>query len=274
MLSTAHLEMLAPTAPKFVATLGEDGWPNVVPVLSVCAGQEPSQLLFGEFMINKTRRNLEADPHLVILVMTQDLRYYAVRGSLVAFQRAGPAFDLVSSQPLFRYNPYTGLRTVGIVRVEEASPVRRLSAAGVAASFLWRRLSAAGMAPSALGRRLQAPGRGGREAPAWPPPVREKFARLKALKVLAWRGEHGYPVVVPDPAMIPSRGALLLRAGGGLTVGTLAAAAVLTADPVAYQVKGHLAAGQPFARLEVTRIYSACPPLPGELIWRADGCRR
>lgn len=264
MLTPAHLELLGLNTPKFLATLGPDGRPNVVPVLSISPGDDPGVLLFGEFMINKTRRNLEANPRLAVLVVSQDLAFFTVRGRLVDFRRSGPEFDRVSSQPLFRYNPYTGLRSVGIMQVERASEIGHLSAAAVVLSVLVRRLRAATAA-----RAVHAEGK----TTPFPRPVREKFSRLKALKVLAWAGEDGYPRVVLDPGMVPGGPGLVVHPGSRLPGGIPLAAAVLTPDPVAYQVKGRLAGdgGSTGARwLHVTEVYSACPPLPGELIWREE----
>ena len=62
-----------PRVPKFLATRDAEGVPNVVPVLSLEAVDERT-IIFGEMMIWKTRRNLEADARLSILVLTPDLR--------------------------------------------------------------------------------------------------------------------------------------------------------------------------------------------------------
>jgi len=53
------------------------------------------------------------------------------------------------------------------------------------------------------------------------------------------------------------------------TPGSLVAAAVLSMEPVAYQVKGDFAGlraglGRRFGVIDVRESYSACPPLPGE----------
>ena len=57
----------------------------------------------------------------------------------------------------------------------------------------------------------------------------------------------------------------------GLAPGTAIAAAVLTLEPVAYQVKGTFAGlrrslGQSVGVIDVREAYSACPPLPGQLL--------
>ena len=103
-------------APKFLATRDADGVPNVVPVLSLEAVDERT-IVFGEMMIWKTRRNLEADPRVSILVLSPDLRTWTVRGRFVEFQRSGPYFDHVASNESARYNPYGSYRSAGVIEV-------------------------------------------------------------------------------------------------------------------------------------------------------------
>ena len=57
----------------------------------------------------------------------------------------------------------------------------------------------------------------------------------------------------------------------GVAPGTTIAAAVLTLEPVAYQLKGAFAGmrrslGQAFGVIDVREAYSACPPLPGQAL--------
>ena len=78
--------------PKFLATRDADGVPNVVPVLSLEAFDERT-VVFGEMMIWKTRRNLETDPRVSILVLSPDLRTWTIRGRFLEF---------VAQRPLLR----------------------------------------------------------------------------------------------------------------------------------------------------------------------------
>jgi hypothetical protein len=214
--------------PKFLATRDADGVPNVVPVLSLEAVDERT-IVFGEMMIWKTRRNLEADPRVSILVLSSDLRAWTVRGRFVEFQRSGPYFDHIASEESARYNPYGSYRSAG------------------------------------------------RPQPVMPVQVREKFDRLKAAKALAIVDASGHPDCLPGlPLLTAGRGRLVFGGGAardlsGVAPGTTIAAAVLTLEPVAYQVKGTFAGlrrslGQVLVVIDAREAYSACPPLPGQLL--------
>jgi hypothetical protein len=249
-------------APKFLATRDADGVPNVVPVLSLEAVDEQT-IIFGEMMIWKTRRNLEADPRISVLVIAPDLRAWTVRGLFREFQRSGPHFDLVASREGARYNPYGSYRSAGVIEVLDVTRVQRLSQRNLLLDTARCRL---------LARRLP---REPATLPVMPAQVREKFRRLKAAKALAFVDGSGHPDCLPALALTAAgRGRLLFsgpaaRESVGFAVGTMLAAAVLTAEPVAYQVKGAFAGlrrsfGQPVGVIDVREAYSASPPLPGQ----------
>jgi hypothetical protein len=250
--------------PKFLATRDADGVPNVVPVLSLEAF-DAWTIVFGEMMIWKTRRNLEADPRLSIMVVSPDLRAWTVRGRFVEFRRSGPHFDRVASNEGARYNPYGSYRSAGVIEVAEGARTWRFSRIGLLLGAVRLRLLARGLS---------------RDAPmplAMPLQVQGKFARLRAAKSLAVIDAAGHPDCLPAlPLATAGRGRLACggaaaRYLAGLAPGTNVAAAVLTQEPVAYQVKGTLAGvrrslGQALGVIDVREAYSACPPLPGQLL--------
>ena len=251
-------------APKFLATRDADGVPNVVPVLSLEAVDERT-IIFGEMMIWKTRRNLEADPRLSILVLSPDLRAWTVRGRFVGFQRSGPYFDRVASDESARYNPYGSYRSAGVIEVLGMTRISQSSQLGLLLATLRCRLPARGLP------------RDGRTSAPMPIQVQDKFDRLRAAKALAVIDASGHPDCLPGlPLVTAGRGRLLF--GGtaahdlaALAHGAAVAAAVLTMEPVAYQVKGIFAGmrrslGQAFGVIDVREAYSACPPLPGQLL--------
>jgi hypothetical protein len=249
-------------APKFLATRDADGVPNVVPVLSLEAVDERT-IVFGEMMIWKTRRNLEADPRVSILVLSPDLRAWTVRGRFVEFQRSGPYFDHIASKESARYNPYGSYRSAGVIEVLGGSRTSQLSQLSLLLDTARCRLLARGLS------------RHGRTPPAMPVQVQEKFGRLKAAKALAVVDASGHPDCLPSlPLATAGRGRLVFggaaaRDLAGLAPGTTIAAAVLTLEPVAYQVKGTFAGlrrslGQALGVIDVREAYSACPPLPGQ----------
>ena len=260
-LAPPIIEALAgQTTPKFLATLDRDGVPNVVPVISLQAVDE-STIIFGEFMIWKTRRNLEVNPRVCVAVMTTR-QGWIVKGDFLEFQRSGPYFDQIMSADSFRYNAYAGIRNAGVIGVRSlvrAFPVSRRSILMDTARARW------------LARRVRLPDR---SWVALPPPVREKFARLQAAKFLAYRDDDGYPKIVPALSLTPAGSNSLVVSGAAaaeLSPGTKVAASVLTFEPLAYQVKGEVATverslGRPAAVVAVQEVYSACPPLPGERI--------
>jgi len=251
-------------APKFLATRDADGVPNVVPVLSLEAVDERT-IVFGEMMIWKTRRNLEADPRVSILVLSPDLRVWTVRGRFVEFQRSGPYFDRVASDESARYNPYGSYRSAGVIEVLGMTRISQSSQLGLLLATLRCRLPARGLS------------RDGLPLLAMPVQVQEKFGRLKAAKALAIVDASGHPDCLPGlPLLTAGRGRLVFSGGAardlsGVAPGTTIAAAVLTLEPVAYQLKGAFAGmrrslGQAFGVIDVREAYSACPPLPGQAL--------
>jgi hypothetical protein len=248
--------------PKFLATRDADGVPNVVPVLSLEAADEQT-IIFGELMIWKTRRNLEADPRVAIMVLTPDLRAWTIRAEFVEFQRSGAYYDHLMAGENVRYNAYGGIRSAGLIRVLEMTRELKLSQGALLLDtargrWLARRLSLDGPVPGTM-----------------PAQVVEKFSRLRAAKALAWLDADGHPDCLPAFPLVPAGRSTLIFGGAAaegpssLTTGSPVAAAVLSMEPVAYQVKGDFTGlrsslGRRFGVIEVRESYSACPPLPGE----------
>jgi hypothetical protein len=104
-------------AAKFMATVDEDGMPNVVPILSVMPfGEE--MLVFVDIMMNKTKKNLLANRKVAVSVLTKEGISYQVKGTFEEFQTSGPLFDMFASHPLLKYNAYSGPRAIGTIRVD------------------------------------------------------------------------------------------------------------------------------------------------------------
>lgn len=254
-----HGEMV----PKFLATLGPDGTPNVVPIISLDAADEKT-LIFGEFLIWKTRKNLEADARVAAVVLTEDLAVWTLKARFREFVETGPYVDQMNAKQMFRYNAYLGIRRAAVFDLESVTGAWKLSKPNVAAELL--PVKAASLVIGRKGEKTM------------PPRVAEKFGRTQAVKVLAWQGDDGYPAAVPSFSLMPTRsetmifGTRLFRKElRGLTEGTRMAASVITMDPVAYQVKGAFAgrsltpAGR-LGRMRVEQVFSASPPLPGQQI--------
>ena len=248
--------------PKFLATRDEDGTPNVVPVLSLEAVDERT-IIFAELMIWKTRRNLEADPRVSILAISADLRAWAIKGRFLEFQRTGAHYDHLMKSEDVRYNAYSGIRSAGVIEVLDAPRKLEFSRAGLLVDTLRSRW---------LARRVSGNGDGGF---AMPSQVREKFGRLRAAKAVAFLDDEGHPDCLPAMAMASAGSAGLVWGGSGPEQpacphpGQRVAAAVITMEPVAYQVKGEFqgwrsSLGRKLGAIRVQEAYSASPPLPGK----------
>ena len=104
-------------AAKFMATVDEDGAPNVAPILSIMPfGEE--KLIFVDMMMNKTRENLLANGKVAASVLTKAGVSFQVKGTFDGFQTSGPMFEMFASHPMLKYNAYSGPRAVGLISVE------------------------------------------------------------------------------------------------------------------------------------------------------------
>lgn len=105
-----------------------------------------------------------------------------------------------------------------------------------------------------------------------PMPVEEKFRRLSAVRAIAFMGSDGFPRTFPLLACFAADSRRLVFAWNGcetyrtlLDVGSEVAVAIITMDPIAYQVKGRFSGAiGGVGMIELTECYSASPPLVGE----------
>ncbi len=247
--------------PKFLATLGEGGKPNVVPVISIVPYDDET-LVFGEFLMNKSRKNLLACDKVGIAVFTEKLRVWSLKGTFLGFETSGEHVDFVNGSAYFRYNAYSGVRAAGLIRVEEATPGRKIGKARLALDLL--RVSASAAFPR--GRR--------NGSPKMPRQVEEKFSRLAAVRAAAFLDADGVPRAFPLLACRSAGPNRLLLADPFLDEyapppGGEMAACVITFDPIAYQVKGRYNGRERgVGVLDIAECYSASPPLLGERLDR------
>ena len=249
--------------PKFLATVGADGAPNVVPVISI-QPWDGETLVFGEYLMQKSRRNLRGNEHVGVLVFTEALEAWALRGTFLGFKESGEWFDRVSRHELLRYNAYTGIRAAGGIRVEAVSDKITFGKAAVLAGFAHASIAAP------LLRR------GGPDAAVMPRPVEEKFGRLQAVRAGAFVGTDGFPRVWPMLGCLAAGASRLVvgdlgfpAVAAGLQPGARVAVAVLTFDPIAYQVKGtYVGQRAGVGVIDLTECYSASPPRVGDRLDR------
>lgn len=251
--------------PKFMATRSADGAPNVVPCISILpADDQPDTLFFGNFLLRKSIKNLEADKRLAVLVITEQLTGWILKGDFVEFQRTGPYVDKQMNSSLLRYNAYTGIRNAGIIHVRSVEGYFSISKLQVALDYLLARLASFGVKT----------GKDPEEGPSngsgitIPLPVKREFARMAAVKVLAWIGEDGYPMVAPALSLQPAGESHLVGWLGDQALptppsGVQAASNILTFEAVSYQAKGSWHSNGRSGALQVQEIYAGGPPYPG-----------
>jgi len=246
--------------PKFLAT--SDGvMPNVVPIIST----EPwdrENLIFGNFLMWKTEANLRKYDKVSVAVITEKLRGTVIRGDFRGFQKTGAYVDRINSTKNFRYNAYTGIRNAGSIAMSDIMEPFALSPLDVLSGNL--------LSKFAKGRAMKLSG--GRDVMNGV--VREKYARLKAVKVLAFMDAAGYPVAVPLMSLQAVAGDLMVFRKNpmrkyleGLKDGASVAVSVITFDPVAFQVKGtYRDVDDGYGAVAVSEVFHASPPLPGRKI--------
>jgi hypothetical protein len=244
--------------PKFLATRNAAGVPNVVPCVSIQpADDQPDTVFFGNFLLRKSIKNLKEDSRIGVLVITPELRGWILKCDFVEFQRTGAYVDKVMSGSLLRYNAYTGIRDAGIIRVRSVENTFAISKLQVMTDFLRARI--AGLNSSRANGGVMMP----RQA-------QNEFAKMIAVKVLAWIGDDGYPIVVPTLPMQPAgaenlichTSAKLPRPPADAQVATN----ILTFEAISYQAKGTWDIRGDTGRIRVQEVYAGGPPLPGERV--------
>lgn len=243
--------------PKFLASRSAAGVPNVVPVVSILpADDQADTLFFGNFLLRKTIQNLNEDQRVGILVITQTLQGWVLKGKFLEFQRTGVYVDRQMSSSLLRYNAYTGIRNAGIIRVHSVEAGFRISKWQVARDYLLAKLSGVGSMRDG-GVRM-------------PLPVQREFAKMIAVKVLTWVGEDGYPIVIPALSLQPAGEANLVCWKSTQfpepPPDSWIAANILTFEAISYQVKGRWTGSGKTGIIRVQEVYAGGPPLPGSRV--------
>ena len=253
--------------PKFLASINAAGQPNVVPLLSIVP-LEPGRAAFAEFMIWKTKANLLETGRTAFLALDGKLNYFTATGRFTGFTKAGPVFDAMAIQSMFRFNPYNGLRAAGTIDIETVEAEGQIPTLGLVASHLKAGRLAKAAARAGAGARPAAGAAVARLATSrvMPVQVAEKFSRLKAIKAIAWPVAGGVKVL-PAAGVAPiGRGGLLIAdpaVASAVPDGSRVAVSVITLDPNAYQVKGTARVWRGALVVEVDEVYTAAPPVPG-----------
>jgi len=251
---------------KFLATVSPEGIPNVVLIVSQTP-VAPGIVAFGEFMMVKTKANLDSNQRVASIALTPKLEMAGFKADLEGWVQSGPYVERINSIDFFRYNAYGGIHNVAVVKVREPlSFPEKVSFLKVGTEFAAMR---------ALGRMGRPEKSGGAQTPL---PIRAKFNSIMSIKVIAWLDHDGYPDVVPifgvkflAPDELRFKISKYNSRVRGLAPGTRVAMNVLTLDLLTYQVKGTLVRFEKHLGLEIGVVkieeaYSCMPPLVAERI--------
>jgi hypothetical protein len=249
---------------KFLATRDEDGGVNLVVVITLQPAPDghADRLVFGEWLMWKSRRNLKERGEVAAAAVNLKLEMVSLTGDFAGFEATGPYVDAINSSDFLKYNAYTGVRSAGVIQVREVGEVARAGYPRVAADL------------AAL-QALRLLKRSAEEPRVIPRVVEEKFTAPNSVKALALMGEDGYPRIFPTLAVAGAGGGSLLvrvspynRGLNEVELPRRAAMSVLTMKAVSFQVKGELhREGGGLLRLRVDQVWNASPPLAGDPIY-------
>jgi len=246
--------------PKFMATKDSTGKLNIALVMSWTVYTDGERLVYGEFMNNKTRKNLEAgNNELGLLVMTTDLDNWMIRADFESYHRNDELYEFIAMTPLFKYNQYTRARSVGVAHPLWFSPNYKISKPSVLSSFVKAKLAA-------------------RKIPTvktdegnMPRNVLERFSRMVAVKAIAFVEDDGYLSLFPSFGIVPVSSNRLVvhrseekRRGLELKDGQRVAVSLVTLEPAAFQVKGTFRViSDSVGVIDLDRVYACSLPRPG-----------
>jgi predicted pyridoxine 5'-phosphate oxidase superfamily flavin-nucleotide-binding protein len=103
---------------KFLATVDEEGKPNVVYILSMIAIDNET-LAFADLALNKTKKNLLSNGRCAVSVLANGEIQYQVKGTFQGFQDSGPLYEMFNEVPQLKYNAYFRPQGIGLIKVEE-----------------------------------------------------------------------------------------------------------------------------------------------------------
>jgi len=245
--------------PKFMVTKDSSNEPNVVPVMSWTV-YEGNTLVYGDFMTYKSRKNLkDGNREMALLVLKTSLDNWLIKARFESYHRNDDLFEFIAQTPLFRYSQYTNARAAGVAEAIWASEKYTVSKVSLLSSFLKAKRSA-GRVPVVE-----------TEEGNMPRNVKVRFARMVAVKVVAFVDDEGQPAAFPEFGMVPaSSNSLVVRRGEerkrGLELkdGQRVAVSLVTLEPAAFQVKGTFhVMNHNTGYIQLDRVYSCSLPRPG-----------
>jgi len=247
--------------PKFLATMDRNGTPNVVPIISI-QPYDDRTLVFGNFLMWKTERNLAVNPQVAVTVFTEGLFGAVIRGRFLGFQKVGEYADIISSTSHLRYNAYSGIRAAGSIRVEDVSDPFQLTRLDVLKGLVQSKVQRLRARKLSQGVKVMHP------------ILMEMFGRVVAVKVVAFVDDQGVPHAVPMMSLQPAAPDVMVFGRrrmapylSSLREGMEMAVCVITGDPVAWQVKGvYRELDEAWGAVVLQEAYHASPPHMGKRI--------
>jgi predicted pyridoxine 5'-phosphate oxidase superfamily flavin-nucleotide-binding protein len=108
-----------PKTVKFLATVDEDGRPNVVYIGSLRAADEET-IIYADALGVKTKQNLKPNKPVAASVLVLDKSIsYQIKGTFIGYQSSGCYYEFLSELPEFKFNTYFGVRAAGVIHVDE-----------------------------------------------------------------------------------------------------------------------------------------------------------
>lgn len=251
---------------KFLATSSASGEVNVALIVSQTPTDE-GKIVFGDFMMVKTKKNLSENEKVASLAITPKLEMVGFKGDVEGWTETGPYIDLVNSIDFFRYNAYAGIHNIAVTGIRGMIPLPpKVSFLTVGRDFVDIRTRGS----------LEAGGSAhGTDVPV---PVRKKFESIMSIKVLAFMDEDAYPNMMPvfsthfrTPSELRFKISSYNEGIKRLKIPSRVALNVLTLDLFTYQLKGELTRlgssfGCEFGAVRIDEAYSSIPPFCGERI--------
>lgn len=251
---------------KFLATASAGGEVNVALIVSQTPTDE-GNIVFGDFMMVKTKKNLSENGRVASLALTPKLEMAGFKGDAGGWTDTGPYIDIVNSIDFFRYNAYMGIHNVAPVTILEMLPLPpKVSFLKVGVDFADIRARSGLKASSTSG------------GVAVPVPVRKKFESIMSIKVITLMDKDGYPDIFPlfathfkNPSELRFKVSSYNERIKGYGTPCRVALNVLTLDLFTYQLKGELSRferslGLEYGVVKVEEAYSSMPPFCGERI--------
>ncbi|UCG01268.1 MAG: hypothetical protein JSW11_16830 [Candidatus Heimdallarchaeota archaeon] len=239
-------------AAKFMATRDANGVPNIAMISTISPWEkDEEQLIFGNFLMWQTKKNLENGSPVSISVMTLDFKSYEVRGRFLGFETSGEKFDTMSSKDLFRYSAIGLLRSVGTIAIDEIYPIK-LSMLGVGTEWFLAKIAGKRIKDLEKGKGIN-------------PLVMQNVGVLQGSKFLTVsRKDHmeQFPIL----GMKPVDDYVIIRSDLPLKEGDNIAISAFNMELKAFQIKGEYmgvrrSRGVKFGYIRVNNVLTQTPPL-------------